>query len=368
MKIKPLTIITLFALAATTCSESKVKTTANYSTDWQNDVLGDSYRMRYVNQHDDYDGAVKSTIIRKEALCDSSSRAVLYVHGFNDYFFQKEMGDRFSDSCYNFYAVDLRKYGRSIIDGQKKFEARNLNEYFADIDSALHQIVADGNKEITLIGHSTGGLITSYYLDCGQGRDYPINGLILNSPFLDWNLSKFQESILVPLVSKLKPILKKIKISQGGGTDYSQSLLKKHHGEWDYNTNWKLEKSPDVSIGWISAIQNAQHKLQSKDVNIDKPVLLLHSDKSVGGNSRTEEYNNGDAVLDVNDISKYGKHLSKAGVTEITEKGGLHDLVLSRPEVRNKVYDDIFHWLDTLNNKKTGAYLLKAPAQNTMFQ
>ena len=32
--------------------------------------------------------------------------------GFNDYFFQAEMGRQFADSGYNFYAVDLRRYGR----------------------------------------------------------------------------------------------------------------------------------------------------------------------------------------------------------------------------------------------------------------
>lgn len=336
-------LLSLLSLGA--CNKSKPVVANDYSTAWQADTLGDGYEMRYVKQPDDYSGNVRSTIIRKHAKCDSADRAVLYVHGFNDYFFQKEMGDRFVDSCYNFYAVDLRKYGRSIIDGQKPFEVRNISEYYADLDSALHQIVADGNKKITLMGHSTGGLITSSYLAADTARKYPIDKLVLNSPFLDWNLSKNQENVLVPLVTKLSPMLKNVKISQGGGTGYSHSLLKKYHGEWDYNTDWKMTKSPDVTVGWIAAIQNAQQKLQKDNADVKVPVLLLHSDKSVNGKDWTPEFNKADAVLDINDIHNYGKNLSKAGVTEIVEKNGLHDLVLSEKETREKVYNDIFDWL-----------------------
>ena len=92
---------------------------------WIPDILKDGYEMRYVNQKDDYTGKVRRTNIRKKSASDSSKTAVLYVHGFNDYFFQKEMGDLFVDSCFNFYAVDLRKYGRSYLKDQRRFEVRD---------------------------------------------------------------------------------------------------------------------------------------------------------------------------------------------------------------------------------------------------
>ncbi|MEK8226237.1 alpha/beta hydrolase [Oerskovia sp. M15] len=41
-------------------------------------------------------------------------RAVLYVHGFVDYFFQAHLGDAFEEHGYAFYAIDLRGYGRSL--------------------------------------------------------------------------------------------------------------------------------------------------------------------------------------------------------------------------------------------------------------
>ena len=310
------------------------------ATGWQTDILGDGYQSRYVDQPDDYSGKVRSTIIRKKSSC-GGNRGVLYIHGYNDYFFQKEMGDRFVDSCVNFYAVDLRKYGRSILPGQKKFQARNLNEYFADIDSALAQMKADGVDDIVLMGHSTGGLISSYYMN--EHPDSDIKALILNSPFLEWNLNGFTRKVAVPVVSALSNLFPNMAISQGDDTGYAESLLKDHHGEWDYNTDWKLFHSQKVESSWIRAITNAQKSLK-KHADIRVPVLLMHSLGSVSGDKWTPEYQKNDAVLNVNDISRIGRKLGP-DVTEDTIKGGLHDLILSAPEVREKVYDDMFDWL-----------------------
>ena len=287
-----------------------------------------------------------------------------------------------------------------------------MKEYFADIDSALSVMAREGYDKVVLMGHSTGGLTTSYYMTVHRADRSQVKALVLNSPFLDWNLSKFQEKFLVPFVSVLP--FKKMKISQGMSRAYAESLLSKYHGEWDYNTDWKLEVSPSVTIGWISAIHKAQrflkkkadvevpvllmhsdksvygdtwtaehnagdgvldvkdiskntdwklevspsvtigwisaiHKAQrflKKKADVEVPVLLMHSDKSVYGDTWTAEHNAGDGVLDVKDISKYGKRLG-ADVTEVEVADGLHDLILSRKDVRESVYRTIFEWLST---------------------
>lgn len=311
---------------------------------WMPDVLGDGYEMRYVDQPDDYSGKVRSTIVRKLSPC-AGDKGVLYVHGFNDYFFNAEMGDRFVDSCYNFYVVDLRKYGRSIMEGQEMFQVHNMNEYFPDIDSAIVQMKHDGVNEIVLMGHSTGGLITSLYMN--NHPDKSIKALILNSPFLDWNQSKFQEKFAIPLLDTFGGMFPNKKIPQGGGNLYARSLLKKYGGDWDYNTDWKLEVSPAVDVSWIKAIDEGQFILQN-DSHIDVPILLMHSDASYKKGSPADAYRYSDAVLDVDDISRYGRELGII-VTEITVKGGLHDLVLSRKEVKDALYDYMFSWLDRQN-------------------
>ncbi len=311
------------------------------SAQYSPDILGEGFEQRIIRMPDDYSGKVVTALVRF-APSDSVKRAVLYVHGYNDYFFQSHMAHVFRDSLFNFYAVDLRKYGRSILDGQTPFEVHSVDEYFADIDTALQIMKAEGNREIILMGHSTGGLITSLY--CQRRREsLPVQGLILNSPFLDMNLSSFQESVLVPAVSAIAFLFKNIPISQSKSTAYSESLLKDRHGEWEYDTSKKFVQSPDVTSGWIRAIHLAQTEVQS-GLQIPCPVLVMFSDKSENGAEWTLDHQQADAVLDVADIERYGKGLGTS-VTEVQVKDGLHDLVLSRKDVRDFVFRTIFSWM-----------------------
>lgn len=317
---------------------------ARTSPGWVPDLLGDGYEMKQVKQPDDYAGPVVSTIIRK--LCPPSvdstrtHRGVLYIHGFNDYFFQKDMGDRFVRHGYDFYAVDLRRYGRSIVTGEKNFDIRDIRGYFPDIDSALVVMEREGLTEVILMGHSTGGLTSAYF----ESRCHPsiIKALILNSPFLDWNLGWKER--LIPAICLVGKFFPGFKISQGLSDAYAESLLRQYHGEWDYRTDWKFTQSPPVTAGWIRAITNAQKGLRDGKADIRVPILLLYSSRSVSGSEWSPEHNRGDGVLDVADIKKYGSRLGpKVTCARVTD--GMHDLVLSSPGVREPLYRYIFDWL-----------------------
>lgn len=317
-----------------------------FGREWNVDILGNDFKYTTIEQPNDYSGKVVSTLIKKETII-KGDRAILYVHGYNDYFFQKEMADTFITHGYNFYAIDLRKYGRSILKDQTKFEARSLDEYFEDIDSALYIIEEDCINNVILIGHSTGGLISAYYLSSKKDHEGIIKTLILNSPFLEFNLNSFQKEYLVPLVSSFSGVFPNISIPQNSNDAYAQSLLRNYHGEWDYNTSWKLPLSPDVTSGWIGAIYKAQRKLQI-DANINIPILLMRSDRSIYGEQWTSDFNRGDAILNVDDISKYGRKLG-SNVNEVVVKEGLHDLVLSHKPIRDALYKYILNWLNKTN-------------------
>ena len=311
---------------------------------WDKDMLGDDFEKVTIDMADDYSGKVVSTIIRKKHP-DNNDKAVLYVHGYNDYYFQKELADKFIEHGYNFYAVDLRKYGRSIMPGQTKFEVRDMCEYFADIDSVFSIIKEDSIKGgVVLMGHSTGGLTSSYYMVKGGEQKKMVSALVLNSPFMDMNLSYFLENIALPVVTTLGGLFPDISIPKGSSDAYAQSLLENCHGEWEFDTDWKIPFSPNVTMGWLRAIDDAQSVLQ-KGVNIDVPILLMRSDKSVYGDVWTPEFNKGDAVLNVDEISKFGRQLGSK-VQELVVKDGLHDLVLSRKPVRDATYLYIFNWLE----------------------
>lgn len=309
------------------------------SAQWRPDSLGCGFEMRFVEQGEDYSGRVRSTVVRHRAEGESH-RGVLYIHGYNDYFFQSELGLRFAGQGYNFYAVDLRKYGRSLVAGQKPFQVRRFEEYFADIDSALAVMRNDGCSEIVLIGHSTGGLAAAYYL--AHNADAPVDALMLNSPFLDWNLGGVER--FVGAVSAMGKVFPNIPVSTGGGGVYEQAISSEAYGEWNYNHAWK-STNYGVDLGWVRAVNNAQVYLREHRNSIKVPILLLYSARSSNPDVWSEEAMRTDVVLDVNDIRRYGVMLGE-NVTSAKVEGGMHDLFLSERRLREKLYDYVFWWLD----------------------
>ena len=316
----------------------KIPTT---DTTWHPDILA-GYEARYVNQGEAFDGPCRSTIVRK-LNPRGSRKAYLYIHGFNDYFFQSEMGERFVDSGFNFYAVDLRRYGRSYEPWQYPFNIRNQEEYFNDIDSALSQIIRDGNTDITLSGHSTGGLTVALY-GAVKGNDTPVDRIVTDSPFLAWNFNSFMRNVAIPVVGFWGKMFKNTKIKQGHCDGYAYSLLKEYYGEWEYNTDWKMIYSPPVTASWVNAISTAQKTVMKKRENIKVPILVMHSSRKIDGCNYTPEFQTGDAVLDPFMLQERGVKLGHQREV-CTIDSGLHDLILSRHEVRDAAYDTIFSFI-----------------------
>ena len=308
------------------------------------DTLGNGYFSRTIEQPDDYEGKVVCTLIKKKKLA-GSSKAVLYVHGYNDYFFQTQLGDSLNTWGYNFYAVDLRKYGRSLLPNQDMFFCKDISEYFADIDTCLSIIKAEGNNDVYLMGHSTGGLTLSAYLNSGSLNCSGIKGLILNSPFLDWNLGFVLEKLAVPIISFIGGCYPNFVVMKYDHPTYAYTLLKAFKGEWTYNTDWKKPEGHPKKAGWIRAIEQAQNKLMEHS-DIQCPVLILSSDKSTMATKEWQEiYTESDIVLSVEDIKKFGITLGKETEYHAITKG-VHDLILSRKESRQETYRTIHSWLE----------------------
>lgn len=63
------------------------------------------------------DTEITATLVRAARRLDDAGEpgrtAVLYVHGWNDYFFQRHLADYWTRHGYAFHAIDLRRYGRS---------------------------------------------------------------------------------------------------------------------------------------------------------------------------------------------------------------------------------------------------------------
>lgn len=308
------------------------------------DILKDGFKQQTIELKDDYEGRAVATIIRRLSNPDSE-KAVLYIHGFNDYFFQREMGHRFNDHGYNFYALDLRKYGRSHLSHQKFNDIRNLKDYYEEITSVLNIIHSENNKETILFGHSTGGLILTLYAKDHAGSKL-FDGLILNSPFFEFNKSWFVRKF-IPLAAYIGRIFPKLKIPGGFAKEYGENLHKSYSGEWEYDLAWKPNIAPKVNLGWIRAIHKAQVELR-RIFKIKQPVLVLHSSLSATDVKDKQQIQTRDAILNVKDIEQIARNI-KGDVETVAIEGGLHDLVLSQKPVREKVYNTIFDWLKKNN-------------------
>lgn len=307
------------------------------------DVLGDSFGQLTLPHKDDYEGKVQSTLIRRKSE-SPTQKAVLYVHGFNDYFFQAHLAKWFNQQNYDFYALDLRKYGRSYQKHQKLNNVRSLSEYDEEIDLALQIIRQEDHHEVILMGHSTGGLILTNYAGNHLNSDL-FQGLICNSPFYDFNLTWVERKLGIPLLSLLGRYFPDPPISSGLSPLYGHSLHKDQSGEWSYSLAWKSHKIPKVNLGFIRAIHQAQKKVK-KGIHISVPVLVMHSSKSVFEKEWSDQFKEGDAVLNVRSIRKYAQRI-KADLTVVAIENGLHDLFLSKKPVREKVFEKVEAWISS---------------------
>ncbi|WP_017258911.1 alpha/beta hydrolase [Pedobacter arcticus] len=317
-------------------------TMSNSEIDYFPDVLGDGFEQLTLSLLPDYEGEAAATLVRKKSQ-KSSNKAILYIHGFNDYFFQAQIANRFCTKGYNFYALDLRKYGRSLLNHQKLNNVRSLLEYDEELNKALQIIQSENNSEVILMGHSTGGLIITNYAGRHLNSDL-FHGVICNSPFYQFNLNLIERKLGIPILSFLGKYFPNLRIPSGFTNLYGYSLHSEKYGEWNYSLAWKPFEIPKVNLGFIHAIHNAQKNIKNNLI-LDVPMLVLHSSKSVYEKKWSEILKEGDAVLNVNDMRHYANRI-KGKVTICEIENGIHDLFLSKEPVRELTYKKVFEWLD----------------------
>ena len=308
---------------------------------YQLDVLGPGYEQATLDFPDDYEGQVTATLIRKKAA-QTTPKAVLYIHGFIDYFFQTEMAERFNQHGFDFYALDLRKYGRSHLPHQKYYNVREMSEYDAEISQALDIIGAEGHDKVLLCGHSTGGLTTTLY--AAHHPDHLlIKALWVNSPFYDFNMNPIKKKLGLPNLSRVGKICPDLKFPSELNKWYVTSLHHSLKGEWDFNLEWKQVTYPMVRLSFVRAIFEAQKEIH-QGVSLNVPALVMHSHQTKNPKKWHKYAQTSDVILDVKHIKKYAKKI-KGDVTISEIKDGLHDLVLSEKSVRETVYQQLFEWL-----------------------
>ena len=307
----------------------------------ETDVLGEPYVRRTITLDPDREGEVVATLVSLRAGAPTR-RAVLYVHGFVDYFFQTHLAEFYTAHGYDFYALDLRKYGRSLLAHQTPNFSTDMAEYFTELDEAVRIIrEEDGHDTLLVNGHSTGGLITALWAHRVRGRGL-VQGLFLNSPFFEFNAPWITRRGLAPVANAIGRVSPLSGIGQQLGTTYGRSLHSDHEGEWTYDLAWKPLNGYKIHAGWVRAINKAHRQVQ-RGLAIDVPVLVAASARSYNGEF-AEAAHHADSVLNVADIERYAPGLGP-DVTFVAIEGGKHDLILSPEAARNRMFSELDTWM-----------------------
>ena len=307
------------------------------------------FEYRTLDFPADYDGPVAATLIRASLPAQDTRRAVLYVHGYIDYFFQEHLAEAFVAHGYRFYAVELRKYGRSLREGQHPEFARSMYEYYPDLTESIRHIREEGASGIVLLGHSTGGLLAALYADDGPQRE-AIRCVVLNSPFLEFNTTWFKKHVQIPLAALVSIVFPFAHKKNELSPLYARSVHKHYRGEWDFDTSLKPIEGIPLYFSWLRAVRNGQRRIR-RGLHIAVPVLVMSSDKSYFGKTWSDELFESDSVLNVEDIRRRAPKLGQC-VTYVAVEGGMHDLFLSREAVRTEAFRIVFGWLERTLGKR----------------
>lgn len=310
---------------------------------WSPDVLGDGWVARTLPLAPDAEGEVVATLVRP-APAPTSRRAILYLHGFVDYFFQTHLADEAAAHGYDFYALDLRKHGRSLRPHQTPNYITELADYAEELDLAAGIIRSEeGHTELVVLGHSTGGLVACLWAEA-RGRDGRpvVDALVLNSPWLDLNESWFYRRVLTPVLDRVGAVAPLLTVGSVQ-PHYGTALHSGSGGEWTYDLTWKPHEGFPARAGWFRTIRRG-HARVARGLDVRCPVLVLASASSGDSKAWHDALLTTDSVLDVEQIVALAPGLGR-DVTVVQIPGGAHDLALSPEPARSAFFAEAFGWL-----------------------
>ncbi|MEZ4462948.1 MAG: alpha/beta hydrolase [bacterium] len=271
--------------------------------------------------------------------------AFLYVHGYNDYFFQTWFALRMEALGFAFYALDLRRYGRSLRPGDIAAYTRDLAVYDEELDAAIWRIRhRDGQGRVCLVGHSTGGLIVSLYAH-RRRREGLVTRLVLNAPFLDITggaARRVMVDLLADTVGRAAPE-HALPVTDDPSYAWSLHAGLGRGGAWQYDLGWKRPGTLPLRAGWLRAVRQGQRRV-ARGLNIPCPILAMCSAHSAPAREFGPRYRDSDVVIDVDRALALAKTLGP-DVTTARIPGGLHDLLLSAPPARERTVDVLDAWL-----------------------
>ncbi|MFC4396288.1 alpha/beta hydrolase [Arthrobacter sedimenti] len=313
---------------------------------WQQDILGGDFESHsFVATGPD--GVERTaTLVRlrpdpDRAAANGRRGAVLFLHGWSDYFFNVDLARFWAGAGYDFYALDMHNHGRSLRPESPGGYVADLAAYDAEIEEARRIIRTEGAPgPLALMGHSTGGLVAALWTSRHPGD---VSLLVLNSPWLEMHGSSLVRRAaagMVRPVARLRPQTV-LRLPERG--HYWRTISSAADGEWPLDERYRPRMAFPVRAGWLRAVL-AGHARVARGLAIEAPILVLLSKGSANGLLWSEEMRRTDAVLDVNTISARALTLGRTVTLERID-GALHDVFLSPEPIRSDAYSRLARWL-----------------------
>lgn len=334
------------------------------SPTWSPDILGPDYQATTLHVPRQDGTERRATLIRHQGVNSAPAElprhAVLFIHGWSDYFYNTGLSEFFTDHGYDFYALDLHNHGRSLVTAELGGYVDDLGDYDDEISMA-HGIITRrldelqqggepsdkqklvgelGHEPIILAGHSTGGLIATLW-----AHKFPelVSHLILNSPWLEIQGGAAIRRAATPLVRPVADRRPLTRMRVPERTFYWRGISAEAYGDWQVDRYMRPPQAFPVRAGWMQAILAAQRQVAG-GLNLPMPVLVLLSSKSMLGPVWSAEMLHADVVLDVRTLALRSLSLGSSVAVERIE-GALHEVFLSREPVRVQAYLRLERWL-----------------------
>lgn len=379
---------------------------------WREDILGPRFRMLPIEVGDGQNAVIIAPTLPDPAPAPAADpapdalrkaqpslqpastghpaipadTAVIYLHGWSDYFFHHRLADYYASLGIAFYAIDLRRYGRSLLidaaggpehwapdtsgaDAALNDEAaaqalaaaavqeveddlpgrvltghathagyiEDLSDYDEEIAAAL-EVARQENPgcRVLLHGHSTGGLILSLW--AARHPEEP-SALLLNSPWLEFQYDAAARKLMNAWMSLRSMSAKPLNVRMPNFYTLASASL----GRLPYDLRLKPPGGFPIYPAWLRAIF-AGHEQVAAGLDLTIPALVQISAATLRGASFSPSMAAADIILDVNVISRRALSLGRS-VTIEKIPDAMHDVFMSAEAPRRQAYDGIARFL-----------------------
>ncbi|WP_297587108.1 alpha/beta hydrolase [uncultured Mobiluncus sp.] len=219
----------------------------------------------------------------------------VYVHGWNDYFYQAHLARMMTHLGAAFYGIDLHRYGRNMPRRSGLIPFNCYEDDYTTYDRELDWAIATARQEhpdlpVVVMAHSNGGSVVSGW--ASRHHD-AYDGLIFISPWVVQDVSG------IPAGNTVRTIISKylkglhLPMLGPGSTVYQDSLagyatigsplprrLVPFGNDpavcgWITNPQWRITEGAPILFGWLSAILSTQQWLVDHARFSNQPVLCL---------------------------------------------------------------------------------------------